>query len=120
MKKIFLLITFITAQIITGQNPKNQEEVFQEFKTLYTTLLNFKDNTDFKKYGFAIDSPYNIWLKKVQRLKRNSNSKTLIKKGFVIGELETLGLEYANSKGKETETTKFFNDIFSKAISDKK
>ena len=40
-----------------------------------------------------------------------------MKKGVVAGELEQLGLEYASSKGKETENTKYFNKIFSEAIS---
>src|SRR3546814_11922511 len=57
------------------------------------------------------------WLKEVQTLKNNPDSKLLLKKGFAIGELEQLGMEYASSKGQETDVTKIFNDIFSRAIS---
>lgn len=115
--RIILLLIFLVVNLSIAQSSQN--EVFDEFKSLYQELKNFKDNNDFKKYGFAIGGPYHIWLKKVQNLKNNPNSKLLIKKGFVVGELETLGLTYVTSKGKETEVTIFFNKIFSEAVSTK-
>ena len=40
----------------------------------------------------------------------------LVTRDFVAGELETLGLEYATSKGKETDLSKFFNEILVKGL----
>lgn len=117
MKMIILLAIIMATNFSIAQNSQN--EVFDEFKSLYQELKSFKDDNDFKKYGFATGGPYHIWLKKVQSLMKNPNSKLLIKKGFVVGELETLGLEYVISKGRETEVTIFFNKIFSEAVSTK-
>ena len=108
-----------TVQTKTIDNSEKTEKLFQEFKTLYNELLVFKDNPDFIKFGFGAGGPYNKWLLSVKRLKVNPDSKLLLKKGIVPGELEQLGLEYVNSKGEETETTIFFNKAFKNAISPK-
>jgi hypothetical protein len=136
MKKI-LFLTLLATSILSCQNNKKEvketetvktveiddtekvEKIFGEFKSLYNELINFKDKADFKKFGFGIGGPYNEWLKSVEGLKNNPDSKLLLKKGVLIGELEQLGLAYASSKGQETEVTKTFNKIFTEAISDK-
>ena len=92
------------------------EKVFAQFELLYNELTEIKDKDDFKKLGFGAGGPYNKWLKTVEVLEYNPDSKFLLQKGVVIGELKALGLEYANSKGQETEVTKNFNKIFSDAI----
>lgn len=92
--------------------------VFTEFKDLYKELMGFKNDKDFKRLGFGKGGKYNNWLQKVKVLKQNTDSKLLLKKGILIGELEQLGLAYASSRGKETKVTKTFNEIFSKVISD--
>ena len=106
-----------TVQTTKIDNTEKTEKLFQEFKTLYNELLTFKDKADFKEFGFGAGGPYNKWLKNVEKLKSNPDSKLLLKKGVVAGELEQLGFEYVSSKGKETETTIFFNKAFSDAIS---
>lgn len=93
------------------------EKVFGKFKDLYNELLEIKGKSDFKKYGFGLGGPYNKWLQEVQNFENNPDSDLLLKKGVLIGELEQLGLTYASSKGQETEVTKSFNKIFSRAIS---
>ncbi|GGI56971.1 hypothetical protein [Winogradskyella haliclonae] len=95
---------------------ESEANVLEEFNELYSELLRFKNKEDFKKFGFSVGGPYNDWLKKVKRLKNNPNSKKLLEKGFVAGELESLGIAYAASKGKETSLTKFFNEIFSQGL----
>lgn len=95
---------------------EKEVNILEEFGVLYKELLQFKSNADFKKYGFSSGGPYYSWLKRVEKLKNHSDSKKLLKKGFVAGELETLGLEYVISKGKETELSKFFNEIFSAGL----
>lgn len=108
-----------TAKVETVDNTEKIEQLFAEFKSLYQELLDFKDKGDFKQYGFGEGGPYNKWLKKVEELKNSPDSKLLLQKGVLIGELEQLGLAYVSSKGQETEVTKNFNKIFSDAISAK-
>ena len=135
MKKILLLTLTLTGLLIACQNNKKEvkhtesvkieevdnsektEIIFGEFKSLYSELLDFKSNSDFKKIGFGEGGPYKEWLTKVEKLKNNPDSKLLLEKGVLVGELEQLGLAYAGSKGQETEVTKNFNKIFSEAIS---
>lgn len=92
-------------------------EYLAKFKSLYSQLIEIKDEDNFKKYGFAIGGPYNKWLKNVEKLKNDPKSKLLLKKGILFGELEVLGLEYVGSKGNETELTKYFNEQFQMALS---
>jgi hypothetical protein len=94
-------------------------KAFAEFKSLYGELSGFKNDADFKKFGFGKGGKYSEWLEKVREFKKNPDSKLLLRKGVLIGELEQLGMAYVGSKGKETEVTKTFNKIFSDAISDK-
>ena len=95
------------------------ELIFTKFKALHSELLEFKGNEDFKNHGFQHGGPYHEWLKKVRAFKENPDSKLLLKKGVLVGELEQLGLAYASSKGKETEVTQSLNQIFSNAIASK-
>ena len=137
MKKI-LLLTLLATSIISCQNNKKKiketvktvktietvkiddtektENLFREFKTLYYELRSFKYKTDFKKFGFGAGGPYNKWLRNVEKLKNNPDSKLLLKKGVLFGELEQLGLAYVSSRGKETDFTRNFNKIFTDAI----
>lgn len=135
--KIALLLTLFVASIMSCQNNKKEvkdsksvnveevdkteriEKIFGEFKTLYSELLDFKDNSDFKNYGFGQGGPYHEWLTKVKNLKDNPDSKLLLQKKVLAEELEQLGFAYVSSKGKETEVTKNFNKFFSEAISSK-
>src|SRR3546814_7559 len=125
-KSLPFLLLFVTLSIsCQNKSQKTEQEydtegvemIFEQFKSLYNELLQFKNSPDFIRYGFGEGGPYHKWLKEVQTLKNNPDSKLLLKKGFAIGELEQLGMEYASSKGQETDVTKIFNDIFSRAIS---
>jgi hypothetical protein len=101
-------------------NTEKIEVIFNEFKVLYQELLGFKDEQNFKSYGFGQEiEKYDEWLVKVKELEENPDSKLLVQKDVVAGELEQLGLAYASSKGIETEVTKSFNKFFSDAISTK-
>lgn len=106
-----------TVEVEKVNNTKKIETIFEEFKTLYGELLEFKNKSNFKKYGFGQGGLYHSWLTKVKNLKENPDSKLLIQKGVVAGYLEQLGLAYVDSKGKETEVTKRFNKLFSNVIS---
>ena len=66
---------------------------------LLNELLEFKDTKDFKKYGFAIGGPFNVWFKKAENLYNETNKAK-------YGHLMTLGMHYATSQGKETKITK--------------
>jgi hypothetical protein len=55
---------------------------------------------------------------RVQEFRNSLDAELLLqKKKIIVGDLEVLGFAYVGSNGKEDETTKFFNNIFSKAIS---
>lgn len=137
MKKTLLLTLIVTVSLMSCQNDQKKteeketvkveevdntekiEKIFGQFKELYNELTEFKDKDDFKKFGFGQGGPYNEWLKKVEQLENDPDSKLLLQKGVVAGELKSLGMEYASSKGQETEVTKSFNKIFSDAINSK-
>lgn len=131
MKNLTLLslILLILTSCGTNQNSEKKAEtlseterleiVFGEFKTLYQELQTFKNSDDFKSNGFGAGGSNSAWLEKVQGLKNNPDSKLLLKKGIVAGELEQLGLAYAGSKGQETDVTKTFTKIFEEAINPK-
>jgi|TARA_R110002072_G_scaffold294226_1_gene464188 hypothetical protein len=106
-----------TVKVKKVDNTEKINQVFEHFESLYKELIKFKDNSNFKKYGFGKGGKNYEWLNKVRKFKSNPDSKLLLKKGVLIGELEQLGMAYANSKGKETEVTKTFNKIFSDVIS---
>jgi len=106
-----------TVKVEKVNNTEKIERILEEFKTLYSELLEFKDKSNFKKYGFSQGGSYHVWLSKVKNLKENPDSKLLIQKGIVAGYLEQLGLAYVGSKGKETEVTKSFNQLFLNVIS---
>jgi len=140
LKKLFLLTLFAlfviscqnekkmketeTVKSETADNNEKFEQIFGEFKLLYSELLEFKDEKDFQEFGFGVggvdyiykDRPYYHWLQSVEKLKNNPDSSLLMEKGILISELEQLGLAYASSKGKETEVTKRLNKNFSDAI----
>jgi hypothetical protein len=134
MKKIllFALITIVTCYACKTETKKKElikiekindsekiEKTFTKFKNLYDELSGFKKDADFIKFGFGKGGKYKKWLEKIKEFKQNPDSKLLLKKGVLIGELENLGMTYVSSKGKETEVTKSFNKIFTDAISDK-
>lgn len=137
MKKTMILTLAIMVVLVSCKNNKKEseenktvnveqsndaekvEKVFSQFKSLYEELKGFKDDQDFKEYGFGIGGPYNSWLQAVEELENDPDSKLLLKKGVAAGELKALGLEYVNSKGQETEVTKEFNKIFLQAINAK-
>lgn len=139
MKKI-LFLALLVLSIVSCQNNKKEkketiavkpsktikiddtekiEKLTKEFESLYNELLSFKNKADFREFGFGTGGPYNKWLKNVENLKNNPDSKLLLKKGLLFGDLEQLGIAYVNSKGKETDFTKEFNKIFTEVISSK-
>jgi hypothetical protein len=112
-------LSHVEAEETSLNKYEDVEKLFDNFKKLYSELLAFKEKPDFKKYGFGAGGPYRNWLLRVVELKNNPNSALLSQKGVLAGELESLGLAYVGSQGKETDVTKFFNNAFKKAISKK-
>jgi len=86
------------------QEEKALKKIKDDIRVLFNSLMAFKDNSDFHKYGFGVGYKYNKWLKEVQRLKSIPEAHLLfINQGFAVGDLEMLGREYMGSNGKETE-----------------
>ncbi len=83
-------------------------------RRLYQELLDFKGDADFIKYGLDVAGPYNNWSQEVQSLRnalpqgapRTPQEVERFKVSVALGEIEQLGLEYANNGGRETETTR--------------
>ena len=83
----------------------------KQVKVLFEQLLEFKNRSDFHMYGFIEGYKYNKWLKQVKALKESSlNVELLGVHGFVVGNLETLGVEYALTNGEESELTGYMTD----------
>jgi hypothetical protein len=87
---------------------KQLKEFRDEIQYIYKELLEFKDNKDFHKNGFKIGTKYNEWLINIQKHKENPLAKELLKEMIVVGEIESLGMQYLYSSGEETEVTKVF------------
>ena len=134
MKKMMMVILFTTIIISCkikpeysseDKLPNNSEEnisdeklsyLINEFSILYNDLLIFKNEKEFIEKGFGIGGPYNYWIKNVERFKNHPDSNLLIKKGFLFGDLEILGLEYVSSKGEETEYSRYMRSTIDKTI----
>lgn len=98
------------------EDEKNLKIVKQKVRTLFNELLAFKDKSDFKYYGFGVGYKYNKWLTDVQALKNTPEAKLLLGHGFVVGDLEMLGLEYVSSKGAETEYSRWAKKTISNGL----
>ena len=137
MKRL-LLFTMFAVGILSCQNNKKEvkdaptvkveviddniekiQDISVELNKLYSELLEFKDKSDFKTYGFGKGGPYHEWLTKVHTLKENPNIQLSLKQGVTVAELEQLGLAYVSSKGDETEAIEILNKSVSEAITSK-
>jgi hypothetical protein len=103
-------------------NPQEEKVIYNkllnEYKTLYLELMDFKIKKDFHSQGFGIGSQYKKWWDRVQLLTNEPEIKLLVKKGIIPGELQTLGNEYLQSQGKETEYSTFINSEIKRIIKD--
>jgi hypothetical protein len=93
-----------------------EKPILSEVRKLYLELMSFKDDSLFHKVGFASENKYSNWLDRVGKLKEDSRSKGLLKKGIPLEDLRDLGLEYFKSGGKETAFSIFANGQFRKAF----
>lgn len=100
-------------QAIENETANKQKEiVYKELKEdvqrLFNSLMSFKNTREFKEYGFDVGSKYDYWLVEVGRLKSSEAANLFLSNcGFVVGDLEMLGLEYVSSKGRETEYSRY-------------
>ena len=80
----------------------------QQLCILLEQLMDFKDNPDFKQYGFGKGGKYNKWLTDVEAL-RDSQPKGMHPIPLLLraapGDLMTLGMEYMQ-KNEETNYTR--------------
>jgi hypothetical protein len=93
-----------------------EKAIVAEVRQLYLELMSFKDDSTFHKVGFTGDNKYSNWLDRVGKLKEDSRSEGLLKKGIPLEDLRDLGLEYFKSGGKETAFSRFANGKFRKAL----
>lgn len=79
---------------------------------LFNSLMSFKNTRDFREYGFGGGGKYYYWLRDVQSLKTAQGADLFLSEcGFVIGDLEMLGIEYATSGGKETDYSRYTSNM---------
>jgi len=97
------------------QNEKALKKIKKDFRVLYNSLMAFKDKSDFHAYGFGIGYKYNKWSKDVQYLGSTPEAKLLLGQGVFVN-LKSLGLEYMNSRGKETEYSIWLKEIISERM----
>lgn len=93
-----------------GTHAANAEsEELRFLREKYDELMRFKNSSSFSEWGFAIGGPFGSWLKDVETAKRSNNfhSEDV---AFAVAHLHTLGLEYNDSSGKETEYAMFANE----------
>jgi hypothetical protein len=69
-----------------------------ELRAIYEELQSFKDNPEFRRYGFAPCCRYKGWLNRVLKIMHETDPQRgrllLQKTGFVPGDLYQLGMEY--------------------------
>ncbi|MBK9256882.1 MAG: hypothetical protein IPM42_15480 [Saprospiraceae bacterium] len=102
---------------VKAQPTKEEIKRFRDtIQSNYEELLAFKDKEDFHKNGFGMGNKYNNWLITIQKHKDNPLAKELLKERIVVGEIESLGMEFLKSNGKETEITKVFTNDLNRAF----
>ena len=99
----------VREQLIEKELTPEQRGLVLLYKSLYDELIEFKDDEDFKQFGFS-KSKYSAWLTKVlvqigekenERLKQFS-----LERRIFFGDLHSLGLNYVTSQGEETKQTR--------------
>lgn len=96
--------------------PSKNLKVLKDFKALYDELQGFKNNPEFIDKGFGQGGPYYSWLQRTMKFSDRDDAKDLTAFGIAAGDLVTLGNEYNNSRGKETETTERINKLIKYAF----
>lgn len=96
---------------------QNIKKLKSKINKLFNSLISFKNTSDFRNCGFSVGCKYNYWLREVQGLKAAEGADLLLSEcGFVVGDLEMLGLEYAQSRGQETEYSKYARQVISDGL----
>lgn len=106
----------------TEKSRKKQEKIkraISSARDLYYELMSFKDEEDFKKNGFSNNNKnkkYATWKEIADRFTHGPAAKLLLKEGIVIGDINTLGLKYAFSRGRETQTTRTLRNEIERSL----
>lgn len=91
-----------------GSNTDEYDDALGKTEILLEDLITFKDDPAFHYYGFGGGGPYKEWLNAARELARSPAGKEiLLTRGFALGDLQMLGLEYMKSTGNETEYSRW-------------
>lgn len=113
---LLLILTFSTsvAHCEGYSPPKYEGDAFGFSKAMYLELIGFKDDAEFHARGFSKAQPittYSQWQEALNaaRDKMTDEQKRLlaVQHCFSIEDIAALAIEYMNSKGKETDITKY-------------
>jgi hypothetical protein len=113
----FVAVFFIPFIVLLGSRAAlaRPPEVDQ-LAVLYKELLRFKSDPKFGEVGFGLCCKYNAWMKRVEKLRDKPARDVWLQLGVLPGDLLTLGLEYAHSKGAETKFTRDRVPVFEAAL----
>lgn len=114
-----------TGKITSSQEDKvvlsaKEKKVIDQYISFYRELLKFKNEPDFKYYGFGRGGKYYEWMERVRQFNTDANGKILMKVYLVPADIELLASEYAMSQGEETEATQLLRPSLDESIRDYK
>ena len=81
------------------------KNAIKKYKTLYAELKKMRHNSAFHFHCFGPNSPARTWKQEVEQLEAESG-QLLFSKGLIAGDLIMLAIEWADNKGRNTETSK--------------
>ncbi len=86
------------------QLKKELYPLVEDIAKQYHLLMEIKNTSVFRTYGFGRGGPYHAWLHNVDILLNHSRQYSLWEEfGFGVLSLKQLGLEYVESNGRETD-----------------
>lgn len=94
---------FQTKTLKASSSPATAGQTF--ISAQLAELDSFKSNPNFHKFGFGRGGPYYRWLSTMNDKKESSSFSTFER--VAVGDLQTLGLEYSRTNGRENEYTQF-------------
>ena len=87
-------------------NPEELAVLLSDFESLFIELMGFRNNKDFKEFGFSSSGNYNDWADKAKEFQSRPNAELLSAKNIKSTSLLQLGYAYAGSS--ESKSTHLF------------
>lgn len=102
------------------ESTKTNENISQsdiaDFSALYSELLTFISQEDFKKMGFGTGSPYNNWLERAKNFSSTANMQHFVPLGFVPEDVVSLAYIYVTTKGTDNNASKILKNAIENGL----